>query len=237
MMYAKKIVFTVIATVSLSAYADQKSTPVLLAMPSLQESKEISSRKKADTAKEQIVDVSVSNACPDATTPAEKPDTKEPVITQEPVAECGCLKKRALAQEQDYQESESESDDQEKESVADEEQSIRTVTVKNNIEKTSLAYKHWTGTHEPKIFIISANDEEIEMGESKDIEIIDDTIYVRYDYDFGYDMSICRGGYEIEFDVDPETTVLDVAFSWDKQFRIIIPGATPEVEEKMGFRQ
>lgn len=117
----------------------------------------------------------------------------------------------------------------------DEKEELRTITITNKISKESLPYKHWTGTHTPKEFILSANDEEIEQGESKKIEIINNTVYMRYDYDFGYDMAICRGAYETEYTVKEDQDDFIATFSWNEKFRIIMPGATPIAEEKMEF--
>lgn len=116
-----------------------------------------------------------------------------------------------------------------------EEEQLRVITITNAITQESLPYKHWTGTHTPKEFIFSANDEEIEQGESKKIEIINNIVYLRYDYDFGYDMAICRGAYETEYIVDEDQEQFVATFSWNEKFRIIMPGATPVAEEKMEF--
>jgi len=60
----------------------------------------------------------------------------------------------------------------------------KTITIKNNIERDMLKYKHWSGTYEPSTFVIYVNEKEIEPGTQKSIPMIDGIIEVRFDYAF-----------------------------------------------------
>jgi len=99
----------------------------------------------------------------------------------------------------------------------------RTITVHNDIEHKKLGYSKF-GTHYPSLFMVHVNDEEVVNGNPATVTCTDNTLHVRYAYQFGR----YRNGAEvIEFDLDPKTQEIHLAFNWQDDWRISIENATP----------
>lgn len=111
----------------------------------------------------------------------------------------------------------------------------RTIKVTNSIDDSMLGYKHWSGTYTPKTFVIHANGKKINEDKTKSIEITNNRLLIRYDYDFGYNIKKARGAVEITFEVDDTSTTCDLTFSWDNKWRILIDNATALSEEQCEF--
>lgn len=113
--------------------------------------------------------------------------------------------------------------------------SSRTITIKNGIDDTDLAYQHWTGSYSPKKFTVSINGVEIDQQGSVPITIINNELIVSYSYDFGYNIKKARGAYQVTFAVEKDATDLLLTFSWHNDWHVILDKATPQEEETIDF--
>ena len=109
----------------------------------------------------------------------------------------------------------------------------KTITIKNNIERDMLKYKHWSGTYEPSTFIIQVNEKEIEPSTQKSISMIDGILEVRFDYAFLNGKR--KGAKIIVFEVDNDIVDLDITFNWKNKWQVLIDNAKPVKEKKAKF--
>ena len=114
---------------------------------------------------------------------------------------------------------------------------VRSISITNSIEDDMLGYKHWTGTYTPKIFILHVNGKKINPGATKSIDLFDNLLVVRFEYDYGYNIKRARGASEVTFTVDKNATECDITISWNNEWRIIIDNATPKEEELCEFQE
>jgi len=111
--------------------------------------------------------------------------------------------------------------------------SPQTVTVKNNIKPAMLAYKHWTGTYEPEIFTISINGQIIEQDKEYKIEANDKTLEVRYDYSFANGFR--KGAKIVTFQIEKANN-LNLTFSWNDEYHVIMDHTTPLEAKNVPFK-
>ncbi len=109
-----------------------------------------------------------------------------------------------------------------------------TVTVKNNIKPDMLAYKHWTGKYEPEIFTISINDQTIEQDKEYKVEANNKTLEVRYDYSFANGFR--KGAKVVKFQIEKNSNDLNLTFSWDDEWHVIMDHTTPLEAKKVPFK-
>ena len=64
----------------------------------------------------------------------------------------------------------------------------------------------------------------MDFGEKKTIDIPEDTLKVRYDYEFGHHR---KGAKVVEFKIPQETKQVAIKFRWKNKWRILIKGAEP----------
>jgi len=107
------------------------------------------------------------------------------------------------------------------------------ITVKNNIERNMLKYKHWSGTYEPSTFVIQVNEKKIEPGTQKSIPMIDGIIEVRFDYAFLNGKR--KGAKIIVFEVDNDIVDVNITFNWKNKWQVLIDNAKPVEEKKAKF--
>jgi len=108
----------------------------------------------------------------------------------------------------------------------------KTITVKNNITTDMLAYKHWSGVHEP-LFVLTVNGKKIEQGKQKKISVKDNILEVRYDYSFAKD--IRKGAKIISCNIEKDTKDVGISFSWNSEWQVIIENATSYQAKKESF--
>ncbi len=108
----------------------------------------------------------------------------------------------------------------------------QTITIKNAIEPSMLQYKHWTGTYEP-VFAITINGQTIEQGKEYQVTATDNMLEVGYNYSFMNGMR--TGSKMIKFQIEKKIKSLNLTFSWDNEWRVIIDHATPLEAEKTPF--
>ena len=108
----------------------------------------------------------------------------------------------------------------------------KTITIKNNITTDMLAYKHWTGTHEP-FFILTVNGKKIEQGKQEEITVKDNRLEVRYDYSFANGFR--KGATIVSCSIEKDAKDVDITFSWDDEWRIKTKQAQPQKVEKNTF--
>ena len=101
----------------------------------------------------------------------------------------------------------------------------RTILVINNITPKMKKYKHWAGRFKPSIFFISINGKKIEKDKPTTVRITNDTLRVRYDYEFGTRKT---GAKVVEFLVPDDTKEIIIQFKWHHKWRILIEGARPQ---------
>lgn len=107
------------------------------------------------------------------------------------------------------------------------------IMVQNGIEQEMLEYKHWTGTYEPTTFVLSINGKEIQPGTEERVTIQDNILNVRFDYAF---LNGKRSGAKIiSFEIDNNTSKLDITFEWKDKWQVFIENATPVKKEKTKF--
>lgn len=100
----------------------------------------------------------------------------------------------------------------------------RTITVRNKVTKKMITYTKGFMQYTPD-FVISINDVPINEGTQETITINNDCLTASYSYNFmnGYK----KGTKVIEFTVPSSKQELDVTFSWQDDWRLIISGAEP----------
>jgi len=108
----------------------------------------------------------------------------------------------------------------------------KTITVKNNITTDMLAYKHWSGVHNP-LFTLTVNGKKIEQGKQKKISIKDNILEVRYDYLFA--KGIRKGAKIISCNIEKDTKDISISFSWNSEWQIIIENSTSHQVKKESF--
>ena len=101
----------------------------------------------------------------------------------------------------------------------------RTIKVTNKITKQMLAYSKGFMQYTPD-FTLTINDVPVEQGKQQQIVIENNCVTVGYTYNFmnGYK----KGSKEIEFMVPVTKDELDITFSWQDDWRIVISGAQPQ---------
>jgi hypothetical protein len=116
-----------------------------------------------------------------------------------------------------------------------EENKPRTITIKNGITPSMLAYAHWTGTYTPSIFTLEVNDKTLALGEQIVTPLIDDTFTASYYYSFmnGYK----SGARKVTLKVDHETPFVELGFSWKSEWHVISDQASPESIENIEFKE
>ncbi len=104
----------------------------------------------------------------------------------------------------------------------------RTITICNGITKKMISYNKSFLSYTPH-FQLRVNDIALKPGEQKSIDVEDDKLKVTYTYNFlnGYK----KGTKEITFKLQPAQKDLNVKFSWQNDWRVIIGRATP-IEKK-----
>ncbi len=107
------------------------------------------------------------------------------------------------------------------------------VTIKNNIEPAMLHYKHWSGTYQPTTFVITINGQEIKPETQYDITITNNQLAVRFDYAFLNGKK--KGAKIVSFTVNTNKPTLNLSFSWDDKWQVIIDNATPCQVKKESF--
>lgn len=107
------------------------------------------------------------------------------------------------------------------------------VTIKNNIEPAMLRYKHWSGTYKPTTFVITINGQEIKPNTQQDITITNNQLAVRFDYAFLNGKR--KGAKIVSFTVNTNKPTLNLSFSWDDKWQVIIDNATPCQVKKESF--
>ncbi len=100
----------------------------------------------------------------------------------------------------------------------------RTVQVSNNITQKMLGYKYFVHYY-PNKFILTINDMPVEQDQTKNIIIKDNKVAVRYEYEFLHGMR--KGAKITTFDIEPKADHLNITFSWDNEWRVIMADATP----------
>ena len=101
----------------------------------------------------------------------------------------------------------------------------RRITIINGIDDTMLKYKHWTGRYKPTLFTLACNDQTIEQGEKKTVEILDDKLSVVYEYEFMNGRR--KGKKRIDFTVDQSHDTLELTFKWKDKWHVYIDHAEP----------
>ncbi|MGE0009273.1 MAG: hypothetical protein AB7F19_01920 [Candidatus Babeliales bacterium] len=99
----------------------------------------------------------------------------------------------------------------------------RTITIKNTIEPKMLTYKHWSGNKVPDPFKIVIDGKEIAPGKSITVAIENDTLPVQFSYSFM--MGYKKGTNEVTFQVPEHKDNLNLTFSWDNDYRVILEHA------------
>jgi len=95
----------------------------------------------------------------------------------------------------------------------------RTITVINGIEKKMLGYKKF-GTHYPTAFKITVGSTVVEQGNTIKAPVKDNTLVVRYDFEFmnGYR----NGAREVTIGLKPDTDAITLAFNWKQEYHLAI---------------
>jgi len=104
----------------------------------------------------------------------------------------------------------------------------RKISVTNNITPKMKKYKHWAGRFRPSVFFISINGNKIKKDTPTNVHITNNTLRVRYDYEFG---TRKIGAKVVEFLVPEETKEITIRFKWKHKWRILIEGAEPQAIE------
>lgn len=97
---------------------------------------------------------------------------------------------------------------------------ITSITITNAIEPSMLEYKHWTGKYSPEQFAITINGTEIETGKTCDIPANATTVEIGYTYSFMNGMK--SGGRKISYQLDENTSQVNISFDWKDDWRVII---------------
>ncbi len=100
----------------------------------------------------------------------------------------------------------------------------RTIKVNNKITQKMIAYSKGFMQYTPD-FTLTINNVPIKQGNQQQIVIENNCITVGYTYNFvnGYK----KGSKEIEFMVPVTEDELDITFSWQDDWRVVISGAQP----------
>lgn len=100
----------------------------------------------------------------------------------------------------------------------------RIIKVTNKITQKMLAYTKGFMQYTPN-FVLTINDMPIEQGEQRQIIIKNNCVAVGYTYNFmnGYK----KGSKEIEFRVPVTKDELEIIFSWQDDWHVVILGAQP----------
>jgi hypothetical protein len=95
----------------------------------------------------------------------------------------------------------------------------RTITVVNGIEKKMLGYKKF-GTHYPTAFKITVGNSVIQQGDKVATAIKNNTLIVRYDFEFmnGYR----NGAREVLIGLKPDAEAITLAFNWKEKQHLAI---------------
>ncbi len=109
----------------------------------------------------------------------------------------------------------------------------QTITVKNNIKPDILVYKHWTGKYEPEIFTVSINGQTIEQDKEYKVLASDNTLEVRYDYSFANGFR--KGAKIVKFQIEKDNN-LNLTFSWNDEWHVIMDHTTPLEAKKVPFK-
>ncbi len=109
----------------------------------------------------------------------------------------------------------------------------QTVTVKNNIKPDMLAYKHWTGKYKPDIFTVSINGQTIEQDKEYKVEANNKTLEVRYDYSFANGFR--KGAKIVTFQIEKDSS-LNLTFSWNDEYHVIMDHTTPLETKNVPFK-
>lgn len=99
--------------------------------------------------------------------------------------------------------------------------SLRFVTVQNSITKKMLTYHKGIFSLTPT-FELFVQDQPVKPGETIKVPIADNKLIITYAYNF---MGHKKGKKSIEFEVNPDTEVCNVTFSWHQEPRISLSGA------------
>lgn len=99
------------------------------------------------------------------------------------------------------------------------------LTIINTIKPDMLKYSFLGASYSPDSFELRVQGKPLKPGQSLSIPK-QKKLAVRYDYSFAKGMH--TGAKEIEFDLEPQTTQLELTFSWDNKWRICALGAKPQ---------
>ncbi len=100
----------------------------------------------------------------------------------------------------------------------------RSIKICNTINDSMTSHSSPIGSLTPT-FSVMVNDQAIKNGESLNINLKENQITVRYDFNFLKGMN--KGSRAVTFNVKPKTEKLTLSFSWDNEWRVIVDGATP----------
>jgi hypothetical protein len=103
----------------------------------------------------------------------------------------------------------------------------RTVTISNNITQDMLTYYKF-GPNHPAQFSVKINNQDVPQGQAKDIELIDNKVQITYEYEFKRGPVTRKGSKKVEFEVDTDQPDIDLSFSWESEWRVILAHAHPQ---------
>lgn len=111
----------------------------------------------------------------------------------------------------------------------------RTVTITNSITPAMRIKKHWTGEKTPDKLAILLDGKQIEPGKTVSAQLKDDLLTLEFDYSFmnGYR----TGKNQVIFQVPEDQERLDMTFSWENDFRVILDKAIPKTKEAIEKRE
>ena len=113
---------------------------------------------------------------------------------------------------------------------------IESITIKNSITPPMLEYTWLKKVYKPEFFTLRVNGKPLKPGASLSIPITDNKLTVRYDYSFVVGWWFKRNGAnEIIFKLNPTKKEYDLSFSWQNEFRVIIPDALAQKKLPVTF--
>jgi hypothetical protein len=102
--------------------------------------------------------------------------------------------------------------------------SSRAITVKNSITKEMISYSKCFASYTPD-FSLTINDQIIQPGEEKKINITHDQLTTSYSYNFLNGFK--KGKKAVEFEIPSDKEKFEITFSWKNDWHILIEDGKP----------
>ncbi|MEX0849022.1 MAG: hypothetical protein WD055_02240 [Candidatus Dependentiae bacterium] len=106
----------------------------------------------------------------------------------------------------------------------------RVVTVKNSITKEMISYSKCFASYTPD-FSLTINDQTIQPGEEKKINITNDQLTTSYSYNFLNGFK--KGKRTVEFEMPSDKEKFEITFSWEDDWHVLIKNSKPIKKKKI----